>query len=108
MHDDQAALSVYYPVLFTDFFLKHKTWSRQREFLTAVKKYPRVAVNACHASSKTFSAAELLLWWLREHDSDTIVLTTSLTGRQVNALSSDEVRTERVLAFGVDAYESFA
>ena len=80
------------PVRFAEFYLNHKTWAGQREMLESVAKYPRVAVKACHASSKTFTAAELLLWWISRYKDNAVVLTTSPTGRQVEALLWGEVR----------------
>ena len=44
--------------------LRHRIWSKQAEILRAVKKYPLVAVKSCHASGKTFTIAEIVLWWL--------------------------------------------
>ncbi len=89
--DESALIKLVDPVSFAEFYLNHKTWTGQREMLRAIARYHRVAVKACHASSKTFSAAEATLWWLTRRKKS-IVLTTSPTGRQVEAQLWGEIR----------------
>ena len=50
-----------------------------------------MAVKACHNSSKTFLAAESLLWWIT-HFRDGIVVSTAPSDRQVEKLLWGEVR----------------
>lgn len=95
--DESALIKLVDPVSFVGYYLNHKTWVGQREMLRAIARYPRVAVKACHASSKTFSAAEAVLWWLTRHKKS-IVLTTSPTGRQVEAQLWGEIH--KTLASG--------
>lgn len=91
--EDRAAHKrIQNPVSFVEYYLRHKTWSLQREVLHAIDKYSRVAIKACHASSKTFTAAELVLWWITKHKHNAVVLTTSPTGRQVETLLWGEIR----------------
>ena len=78
-------------VLFSKNILQHKTWSKQDEMLRAFFAYPKVAVKACHASSKTFSAAEGCLYWLARHK-DGVVISTAPGDRQVTGLLWREVR----------------
>src|SRR6266851_5448100 len=66
------------PVKFAERVLGHRVWSKQAEILTAVAEHPRVAVKACHGSSKTFAAAEAALHWAMRHR-DGIVITTAPT-----------------------------
>lgn len=87
----QVAADLRDPVRFAQIFLRHQTWSRQEEMLCAVAEHPRVAVKAAHSLSKSFSAAELLLWWLVRWK-DGVVLTTSPTARQVESVIWAEVR----------------
>lgn len=79
------------PVRFAQIILKHRTWPRQEEILRAVVEHQRVAVKAAHSVSKSFTAAELLLWWLVNFP-DGVVLTTSPTQRQVASVIWTEVR----------------
>ena len=55
LHDD--------PVTFARVVLGVTCWSRQREFLRAVARHPRVAVRSGHKVSKSTSLAILALWW---------------------------------------------
>lgn len=70
------------PASFSRHILKHDTWPLQEEILRAVPKYPNVAVKACHNSSKTFLAGELVVWWLVRFRKG-VVITTAPTGRSV-------------------------
>ena len=70
------------PCLFCENLLGHDLWSTQREILRSVACHPRTAVKACHASSKTFTAADAVLWWITRH-SDGIAVTTAPTWTQV-------------------------
>jgi hypothetical protein len=65
--------------------LGHHPWGTHAEILEAVATHPRVAVKACHASSKTFAAAELALWWISRYN-DGIVITTAPKFEQVEKL----------------------
>ena len=90
--DESALVKLLDPVRFVNYYLNHRTWAGQSEILRAVAAHPRVAVKACHASSKTFTAAELVLWWLTRRGEKSIALTTSPTGRQVEELLWGEIR----------------
>lgn len=80
------------PVLYAQEILGHRTWRTQDAILRALTKpNARVAVKACHASSKTFTAAEALLWWVTAFE-DGKVLTTAPVFRQVKKLLWTEVR----------------
>jgi phage terminase large subunit len=70
------------PVKYVKGILGHDPWSVQAEILRAVDQHPRVAVKACHASSKTFSAAEAMLWWITRYR-DGIAITTAPKFEQV-------------------------
>ncbi len=91
--DAMARLWLGEPVAFAHHMLGHRTWPGQCAILNAVKTFPRVAVKGCHASSKTFTAAELTLWWLSRFPSDAVVLTTAATGRQVQSVLWQEIRS---------------
>lgn len=50
-----------FPALFVEKFMGAKLWSKQREIVEDVFRYPRVAVKSCHSSGKTFVAARTAL-----------------------------------------------
>lgn len=79
------------PVRYVKSILGHTTWDKQREILTAISENPRVAVKACHASSKTYSAAEAALWWVTNFD-DGVVITTAPIFKQVRLVMWGEIR----------------
>jgi phage terminase large subunit len=70
------------PALFARKMLKHNLWWMQEQILRSAARYPRTAVKACHASSKTFTAAELVLWWIARFK-DGIAITTASSFNQV-------------------------
>jgi len=52
------------PVFFVEHFLGHLTWGKQREILLSVRDHEKTAVRACHGSSKTFTSAEIVAWFM--------------------------------------------
>jgi hypothetical protein len=71
------------PAKFARLHLGDDLWGVQEEMLGALAQpHARVAVKACHASSKTFGAAEATLWCVTSFP-DSIVITTAPTDRQV-------------------------
>ena len=77
------------PVFFAREILGHDYWATQEAIARAVAR-PRakVAVKACHGSSKTFTAADLVQWWTVTGG---IVVTTASTWEQVKRLLWGEV-----------------
>lgn len=78
------------PVDFTRRVLRIDPWDTPVEILRAIATEPRVAVKACHASSKTHSAASAALWWAGRYR-DGIVVTTAPTFTQVEKLLWGEI-----------------
>lgn len=80
------------PVQYAQGILGHKVWDTPRQIMTALahSRKHRVAVKACHASSKTFTAAELVLWWITAHTNG-IVVTTAPTWLQVKRILWAEI-----------------
>ena len=78
------------PVKFAQRVLRHHVWGKQAEILTAVAEHERVAVKACHGSSKTFAAAEAALYWVTRHR-DGIVITTAPTFEQIKNVMWPEI-----------------
>lgn len=79
------------PVQFGRGVLNHRYWGKQEEILRSVAHNRLTAVKACHASSKTFTAADIVLWWLARHE-DAKVVTTAPTWLQVRELLWGEIR----------------
>jgi hypothetical protein len=79
------------PSLFAEIMLGHQVWSKQHSILQSVATHPRTAVKACHASGKTFTAAEAVLWWITNHQ-EAIAVTTAPTWTQVERLLWGEIR----------------
>jgi len=90
--NDKAAEAIVDPVQFSKFFLKSDLWNIQEDILRAVEQHPRVAVKACHASSKTYSAARVVLWFLARF-TDAVVVTTAPTWTQVEKLLWGEIHS---------------
>lgn len=79
------------PEWFARTVLGHDLWETQCQVMRAISKpRARVAVKSCHASSKTFTAAELVLW---APYAGGIAITTAPTDRQVRRLVWAEVRS---------------
>jgi len=79
------------PVKFARNILRHDTWPMQEAILRAFRDYPRVAVKGCHGSSKTFTIAESVLWWLARWP-DAMVVTTGPSWTQVREIVWGEIR----------------
>ena len=78
-------------VLFARSILRHDVWATPAEIMRAIDRpRARVAVKACHASSKTFTAAEIVLHFLARYKRVKIV-TTAPTWHQVEGLLWGEV-----------------
>lgn len=88
--DITLAASIIDPCLFFQQYLDVDLWSTQREMLQAIVTNPRVAVKSCHASSKTFSAGRLVLWWLARHQ-EAVVVTTGPSWHQIETQLWGEV-----------------
>lgn len=79
------------PVWFAETILGHNLWALQRQIMRAVaQRRARVAVKSCHASSKSFTAAELVLW---APYAGGIAITTAPTFRQVQRMVWAEVHS---------------
>jgi phage terminase large subunit len=74
------------PVRFSGGFLGHKLWPIQQQILRSTAQHPRTAAKACHASGKTFTAADAVLWWPLRWPDEGIVVTTAPTWTQVEKL----------------------
>ncbi len=80
------------PVRFARGVLGHDVWETPAAIMRAMDKpHARVAVKACHASSKTFTAAEVALWFVTRY-SRAKVIDTAPTWTQVETLFWAELR----------------
>lgn len=91
--EERIRESIINPDLFARDFLQSELWDTQAEILRAIATYPRVAVKACHASSKTYTAARVVLWFLACHAPEAVVVTTAPTWGQVEKLLWGEVHS---------------
>lgn len=67
-------------------------WRKQAEIVEAVAVHRRVAVQSCHGIGKSWTAAQLVAWWLGDHEpGDAFVVTTARTGAQVKAILWREI-----------------
>lgn len=85
-----AAEAIKAPSAFARLFLGHQVWPKQHEILQSIATHRKTAVKACHASGKTFTAAEAVLWWITSQPS-AIALTTAPTQMQVEKLLWAEI-----------------
>lgn len=79
-----------HPVTFSRHLLGHDLWWKQEDILNDIYENPRVAVKACHASSKTFTAAEAVLWFVTAYPNG-MVITTAPTWKQVEEVLWREI-----------------
>jgi hypothetical protein len=79
------------PALYAEHVLRHDVWWTPAAVLRSVAQHQRTIVKACHASSKTFTAAEAVLWWITRFK-DGIAITTAPTWTQVERLMWGEIK----------------
>lgn len=70
------------PQYFISKYLGDELWSKQQEIVESVRINPITTVRSCHGIGKSFTAADVALWFLNAHK-DSIVITTAPTFRQV-------------------------
>lgn len=67
-------------------------WSKQRAIIESVRDHRRTAVQSCHSSGKSWTAARIVAWWLASHEpGEAFVVTSAPTGRQVRAILWREI-----------------
>lgn len=80
------------PVGFITEKLRESMWSKQAEIVEAVSIHRRTAVQSCHGIGKSWTAAQLVAWWLTEHEpGEAFVVTTAPSGPQVRAILWREI-----------------
>lgn len=85
------------PVWWCESVLGVKPWSKQIEIMESVRDNPRTAARSCHGAGKSFTAGQVILWFLNAF-SPSIVLSTAPTWRQVEKLVWKEVRASHARA----------
>ncbi len=78
------------PAAYVRGVLQHDPWYTAERILRSVAHNSRTAVKACHASSKSFTAAEAALWWVTRYP-DGLVVTTAPTWTQVERIMWSEI-----------------
>lgn len=80
------------PVAWVRETLDEFLWSKQREILEALQTHRKVAVKACHESSKSFTAARAGAWWIAGHPAgEARIVTTAPSGPQVSSILWAEI-----------------
>ena len=94
MIDDSTNLvkAVADPVQFCKTILGNDPWMRSQDTLRSVATHRRTAVKACHASSKSWTAARAALWWATNFQ-DGVVICTAPTFTQVEHVLFAELHT---------------
>jgi len=80
------------PVFFVEHALGHVTWGKQRDILESVRDHEWTAVRACHGASKTFTAAEITVWFLNCFPNSKVI-TSAPTFTQVKNLLWAEINS---------------
>src|SRR5580704_16033856 len=79
------------PLWFATEVLGHVQWDTPKQIMAAIAKpRARVAVKACHGSGKSFTASEIVLWWVFTGGK---AITTAPTWKQVEKVLWGEIRT---------------
>ncbi|MGA7870680.1 MAG: hypothetical protein WCA22_07255 [Candidatus Binatus sp.] len=91
--EERLLASIQDPVWFAQHMLGDKPWwSTQIAMANAIAKpRARVAVKGCHSSSKTYTAAQLILWFIT-YFPDGIAINTAPGQRQVEEIMWGEIR----------------
>jgi hypothetical protein len=55
------------PVAWVERRLGEHLWSKQAEIARSVAAHRRTAVQSCHGSGKSYTAARVAAWWLDTH-----------------------------------------
>ena len=67
-------------------------WSKQREILESVRDNRYTAVKSCYDAGKSWTAAEVVAWWIDSHQPGTAAgVTTAPTGDQVKKILWKEI-----------------
>lgn len=79
------------PLLFVKEYLGGDPWEKQVEIMEAVRDNPRVAVESCTGSGKSWAVSGIVLWFLYSF-APSSVITTAPTMRQVEDILWKEIR----------------
>jgi len=74
-----------------------ETWSKQREIYTSVAQNRYTAVRSCHGPGKSYTAANVVAWWL-DTKKDPFVVTSAPTSHQVRTILWREIRRAKKIA----------
>lgn len=87
------------PVWWAETALGWWPWSKQREIMRSVQRYPRTSVRSCHGAGKSAVAARLVLWFATCFQYSKVA-TTAPTMRQVERILWAELRKAHARAPG--------
>jgi hypothetical protein len=74
-----------------------ETWSKQREIYTSVANNRYTAVRSCHGPGKSYTAANIVAWWL-DTKKDPFAVTSAPTSHQVRTILWREIRRAKKIA----------
>jgi hypothetical protein len=81
------------PVKWTQDALGGFLWSAQRGIMRSVVQNRKTAVQSCHGIGKSFTAADLVAWWIEAHPrGEALAVTTAPSGDQVRKILWGEIR----------------
>lgn len=73
--------------------VRRHVWSKQQEILRSIVDHRRTAVHSSHGPGKSWTAAQVALWWIDVHPAgEAIVVSTAPTYAQVHAVLWEEIR----------------
>jgi phage terminase large subunit len=84
-----------FPDVWTMRFLGVSVWERQKEFMRAVAKYPKVSVRSAHGVGKSYGAATIVLWFFMCYPGSRII-TTAPTNRQVKEILWSQIESQHM------------
>jgi hypothetical protein len=80
------------PVAWVERRLGEHLWSKQAQIARSVAAHRATAVQSCHGSGKSYTAARVAAWWLDTHKiGDAFVVSTAPTFAQVRAILWREI-----------------
>lgn len=70
-----------------------RLWSKQREIMESVRDNRKTAVRSCHGPGKSFTAAQVIAWWLdTDAPGESGAVTTAPSDNQVKTVLWKEIR----------------
>ena len=91
MANAMLARSQQEPAWWTTNILGNNLWQTQEDIIRSVRDNHETVVASCHGAGKSYTAANVALWYLFNHK-PSVVITTAPTDRQVRGILWKEIR----------------